>query len=164
MSPEPIDIQPTRPEDAAWVRAFIQRQWHAPIIVAHDRIYHPDELPGFVAVAGGERVGFLSYDVQGDSLEIVTLDSLREGNGIGTALIAAARQAAERLGCLRVWLITTNDNLNALGFYQKRGFRLSRVDCGATDRARLLKPEIPLIGNYGIPIHDEIELEIRMAF
>ena len=92
--------------------------------------------------------------------EVVTLDSLRPGRGIGTALIEAVKSAASAAGCRRLWLITTNDNLHALGFYQKRGFRLVAVHPGAVDAARRLKPEIPLNGNDGIPIRDEIELEI----
>lgn len=59
----------------------------------------------------------------------------------------------------RIWLITTNDNLNALGFYQKRGFRIKAVYPGAVDEARRIKPEIPLAASNGIPIRDEIELE-----
>jgi hypothetical protein len=84
------------------------------------------------------------------------------GQGVGTALIEAVKVAAIEAGCRRLWLMTTNDNLHALGFYQRRGFRLVAVYPGAVDAARLLKPEIPLLGNDGIPIRDEIELEIAL--
>ena len=90
--------------------------------------------------------------IAGDACEIVTLDSLIEGQGIGTTLIEAVKAAAEAAGCRRLWLVTTNDNLHTLGFYQKRGFRLVAVHPGAVDAERRLKPEIPLIGNDGIPI------------
>jgi RimJ/RimL family protein N-acetyltransferase len=72
------------------------------------------------------------------------------------------KEVARQHGCQRVWLITTNDNLNALRFYQKRGFELVAVHRRAIDEARKIKPEIPLIGEYGIPIRDEIELEIAL--
>ncbi|MGD8245715.1 MAG: hypothetical protein PVG25_02965 [Anaerolineae bacterium] len=62
----------------------------------------------------------------------------------------------------RIWLITTNDNLAALRFYQRRGFSLVAVHPGAVDQARTLKPEIPAIGHSGIPIRDEIELELPL--
>jgi hypothetical protein len=60
-----------------------------------------------------------------------------------------------------VWLTTTNDNLDALRFYQRRGFRISAVRPRAVERARAtLKPEIPEVGAYGIPVRDEIDLEL----
>ena len=95
----------------------------------------------------------------GDSCEIVSLDSLVSGIGIGSALVAAAQAMARSAGCRRLWLITTNDNLAALRFYQKRGFRLVAVHVGAVDGARRLKPEIPAVGLDGIALHDELELE-----
>ena len=107
--------------------------------------------------------GLVTFHIAGDACEIVTLDSLHPGQGIGTALIEAVKAAAGAAGCRRLWLITTNDNLHALGFYQKRGFRLVAVHPGAVDDSRKLKPEIPLIGNDGIPIRDEIELEIVLT-
>jgi len=57
---------------------------------------------------------------------------------------------------------TTNDNLNALRFYQKRGFVLAAVYPEAIERARKIKPTISLIGYEGIPLRDEIELEMPL--
>jgi ribosomal protein S18 acetylase RimI-like enzyme len=102
----------------------------------------------------------ITYRVEGDVCEIITLNSLVEGRGIGTALVQAVREAAVEAGCRRLWLITTNDNLTALRFWQKRGFSLVRVYRNAVTDSRRLKPEIPLTGEHGIPIRDEIELEI----
>jgi Acetyltransferase (GNAT) family len=65
-------------------------------------------------------------------------------------------------GCRRVWLITTNDNLRALRFYQRRGFRLVAVHPDALARSRELKPSIPEIGLDGIPLRDELELELLL--
>ena len=141
----------------------IAEHWGAESVVAHGTLYHPADLPGFVAELDGKVAGLVTFHVAGDTCEIVTLDSLRPGQGIGTALIEAVKAAASAAGCRRLWLITTNDNLHALGFYQKRGFRLVAVHPGAVDAARRLKPEIPLIGNDGIPIRDEIELEIVLT-
>lgn len=138
----------------------VAEQWGAEIVAAHGTLYHPVDLPGFVAELDGKAAGLVTFHIAGGACEIVTLDSLRPDQGIGTALIEAVKAAAGAAGCRRLWLITTNDNLHALGFYQKRGFRLVAVHAGAVDAARRLKPEIPLIGNDGIPIRDEIELEI----
>ncbi len=59
------------------------------------------------------------------------------------------------------WLMRKSyDNMNALRFYQKRRFRLIAVFPNALEESRKLKPEIPLTGIDGIPLRDEIELEL----
>ena len=156
-------LRPVQPADAAWVSRHIAEQWDSEIAVAHGAIYRPAELPGFVAEADGEAVGLLTYHVEGDACEIVTLDSQRAGQGIATALIEAAEDAARQAGCRRLWLITTNDNTQALRFYQKRGFILAALHRDAVAASRAIKPEIPLFGVDGIPIRDEIELEMSLA-
>ena len=92
--------------------------------------------------------------------EILSLDSLREQTGIGTALLNAATEKAKSGGLERIMLITTNDNLPALRFYQKRGFDLVRIRRNALEQARKIKPEIPMTGMDGIPLKHEIELEL----
>jgi len=158
-----LNIRSLSPADCDWVKRHIAEHWGAEIVVAHGTIYHPAALPGFVAEMAGEVAGLVTFHIAGGACEIVTLDSLRPDQGIGTALIEAVKAAADAAGCRRLWLITTNDNLHALGFYQKRGFRLAAVHPGAVNESRKLKPEIPLIGNDGIPIRDEIELEIVLT-
>ncbi len=146
-----------------WAEGFVSEVWGTTTVVAHETVYHPAQLPGFVAVLEGERVGLVTYQIESSSCEVVSLASTRPGSGIGTALLAQVEEIARREGCARVWLITTNDNLDALRFYQKRGFVLIAVHRGAVERARrLIKPEIPLIGSDGIPIRDEIELELPL--
>jgi ribosomal protein S18 acetylase RimI-like enzyme len=106
----------------------------------------------------------LTYIVHGDdSLEVLTLHSQVEGAGAGSALLAAAAALARRRGCRRLWLVTTNDNLHALGFYQRRGLRLRAVHAGAVDRDRALKPEIAAVNpDNRIPLHDLLELELPL--
>jgi ribosomal protein S18 acetylase RimI-like enzyme len=82
--------------------------------------------------------------------------------GVGTLLLEAAVGEARRHGCREIRLTTTNDNLDALRFYQRRGMRLAALRPGAIDRSRLDKPDIPRIGDYGIPLRDEIELSRRV--
>jgi GNAT superfamily N-acetyltransferase len=103
--------------------------------------------------------GGLTYDVVGGDCEILTLHTARQRAGVGTSPLAEVVGLAAGMGCSRYWLVTTNDDVDALRFYQRRGFRLVAVRCGAVDGARLrLKPAIPLTGDYGIPLRDEIEL------
>jgi len=98
--------------------------------------------------------------VNGEECEVTSLDSLKEGKGIGTVLINEVLQEAKEKNCRRVFLITTNDNLHALGFYQRRGFELVSIHRGAVNESRKIKATIPLIGENNIPLRDEIELEI----
>jgi hypothetical protein len=93
----------------------------------------------------------------------VTLDSVLPGRGVGTNLIEAVRTAAIAKAARRLWLTTTNDNLNALRFYQKPGFRFVAIYPGAAEKARQLKSLIPNIGLEGIPIRDELELELPLS-
>jgi DNA-3-methyladenine glycosylase I len=117
-------------------------------------------LPGFVASGADDRpVGLVTYQVVGNACEVVTLNSVDENRGVGTALLEAVREVAAQARCERIWLITTNDNLRALGFYQKRGYRLVAVHRDALEQSRRLKPSIPQISTNGIPLRDEIELE-----
>jgi DNA-3-methyladenine glycosylase I len=155
-------VRPIVDADRPWVAEFIEARWSVSVVAVHGVLYRPAELEGFVAESAGEVVGLATFRVVGAACEVVTLDSLREGGGVGAALLEAVRSAAQQARCERVWLITTNDNLHALGFYQKRGFELAAVHRGAVAQARRLKPEIPAVGESGIPIRDEIELELPL--
>jgi GNAT superfamily N-acetyltransferase len=150
------------PGDLSHIRSLWRERWGDDLIVAHGEVYRPDGLPGFIALDGEEWVGLITYTFLGASCEIVSLDSLREGQGIGTHLIQSVVMEARQAGCSRVFLITSNDNLEALGFYQKRGFELVKVNRGAVNRSREIKLGISLIGMHGIPIRDEIELEMSL--
>ena len=157
-----IFIRPVDSDDGDWISKMITERWGAEFVVAHYEVFHCRDLPGFVATYGEEKVGLLTYKIVGDECEIVSLDSLRPCAGVGTALIEAVKAAAIESGCKRLWLVTTNDNMNALRFYQKRGFVLVKINRNAIEFARKLKP-IPLIGAEGIPIRDEIELEMMLG-
>lgn len=155
-------IRPILPQDREATRRFMRTQWGAEEVAVHGVLYSPHELPGFIAEQAARWVGLVTYQVSDTQCEIVTLNSLVQGQGIGSALIEAIKRTARQTGCHRLWLVTTNDNLNALHFYQKRGFILAALRPGAVNAARLLKPSIPLIGDFGIPIRDEIELELEI--
>jgi len=154
-------VRPLEDADRPWCRDLIAERWGSPVVV-HGASYRPEEMEGLIAVSVGEAVGLLTYLVQGPRCEIVTLDSTMEGVGVGSALVEAVVEQARQRGCQTLWLVTTNDNLDALRFYQKRGFELVAVHAGAVTRSRRVKPEIPLIGEGGIPIRDELELHLPL--
>lgn len=156
-------VRPIRASDRDWVESFIKSHWGSEIIVAKGRVIRPGEIDGFAAFKGKNPVGLLTYRVEGRDCEIVTLDSTAEGEGVGTTLIQSVKETAKAKGCRRLWLITTNDNLNALGFYQKRGFRLIGLYPNAIEASRKLKPQISMKAVNGIPIMDELELELELS-
>jgi len=141
---------------------LLEAEWGGINVASRGRIHDASRLPGFIALDRGRPVGLATYRIEGDSCELVTLNSLVEGQGIGSALILKVKDTAQTDGCRRLWLITTNDNTPALRFYQKRGFRLAALHRNTLKESRKLKPEIPLVGLDGIPIMDELELEIDL--
>ena len=156
-------VRPVEAGDRAWIDELITREFGAPIVVSRGQVHRPSELDGFIAEdEPGQRFGLITLHVEGDACEAVTVNSLVPGVGVGRTLLAAAERYARERGCRRLWLITTNDNTRALRFYQRSGMRLVAVRLGAVDEARRIKPEIPLTGEDGIPIRDEIELAIEL--
>jgi GNAT superfamily N-acetyltransferase len=141
--------------DALWISGFLRERLNATTIVVHAEVIEAATLPALIAE---DHRGLATYRRLGDDAELVTLDAVPAGAGIGTALIEALVTGLRAEGCRRLWVTTTNDKLSALRFYLRRGFRLMQVRPGAVDDARKLKPSIPHIGEHGIPIHDELDL------
>jgi len=155
-------IKPIEPDDKAWVLEII-RGWGADFIVTRGRKVFAAELPGFIAHSSdGEPVGLVTFEIVGDQCEIVTLDAFVKFQGIGTDLTEHVKAAARTADCKRLWLITTNDNIDAIRHYQRRGFTIATVHASALIHSRKLKPSIPEIGAYGIPVRDEIEFEMSL--
>jgi GNAT superfamily N-acetyltransferase len=164
----PVAVRRAGPGDRAWLSSVLEQRWGSTTVVSRGRSHEASQLEALVAAEGGEggargeRLGVATYVVDDRELEVVSLDALVAGRGVGTALLAAAKEVASAQGCGRLWLITSNDNLDALRFYQRRGLRLVAVHRGAVDRARESKPQIPEAGCFGIPVHDEVELEVEL--
>jgi hypothetical protein len=62
-------------------------------------------------------------------------------------------------GVRTVTIVTTNDNLRAIAFYVRHGYRIVKVELDGLDRVRALKPGVPKTGQDGIPLRDMFELE-----
>ena len=156
-------IQPVTAAHRGQIIQFLAQRWGGSLVVSRGRQHDASALPGFIAKCDGRIVGLATYHLSGNACELVTLDSAIEGMGIGSKLVTAVKETAVAARCCRLWLITTNDNLHALGFYQKRGFRLIAVHPNALATSRQIKPQLPLIGLNGIFLRDEIELEMRLT-
>lgn len=149
-------------DDLPRLRQFWIEHWGGEEMISRGNIYRPEYLEGFVVEDGKEWIGLLTFVIKDGECEVTSLDSLREGQGIGSKLIDQALEEARVRGCRRLFLITTNDNLNALGFYQKRGFEIVAIYRGAINESRKIKPSISMIGMNNIPLRDEIELEVNL--
>lgn len=163
-----FSLYPLTDEHRAWLRDFLTEHWGSHMMVSRGRLYDASADHAVAAVQAADMfgdapvIGVATYTIDGAHCELTTIRSVQEKIGVGGALIAAVKDAARAAGCEDIWLITTNDNLNALRFYQKRGFRIAAVHVNAMDISRRLKPSIPLIGLDGIALRDEIELEIEL--
>lgn len=147
-------------DDRGRVEPHLDVHWGGSLQARRGELHDVLALPGFVVEEDGRLLGIATYRRDGSECELAFVEAFERGRGVGSALLDAVVAAAD--GCDRVWVVTTNDNLDALRFYQRRGFRLAELRVGAVDRARKgLKPQIPQLGDGGIAIRDELELELR---
>lgn len=149
-----INVTPLTPNDRSWMAARTEKLWGGRVVISRGVAHRVAELLGFIARIADRRVGVATYRLTEDECELVTIDAVERYVGVGTALLSAVEAVA---GDRRLWLITTNDNVDAMRFYQRRGYVLAAVYPNAIEASRRLKPQIPRIGNYGIPIRDELE-------
>jgi GNAT superfamily N-acetyltransferase len=143
--------------DEPWATGFLdqhlggRRQARGGVVI--------DVLAPGLGLVASDGVGLLTYHIDADAIELTAMAAHPRGRGTGTALLEALVELAPAARATRIWVVTTNDNLDALAFYQRRGFRLSTVRIGAVDEARrTLKPALPVVGEHDIEMHDEIEL------
>lgn len=162
MDSPDFDIIKIRKKDSIQVKSFITESWGSPMSVSRGKIFNTAHLPGFMYKNGKEIIGLVTYNIDKENCEIVTLNSQVNNRGLATKLINNVIEKAKISGCKRVWLITTNDNTNAIRFYQKRGFEWVGFYRNSMDDSRKLKPEIPQLGEDNIPIKHEIEFELRL--
>lgn len=157
-----VDVRPITEDHADIVRSMLTEAWRSTRVAGHGVLYDASTLPGLIGYLAGRPAGLLTYHIDGDSWEIVTLSASVRERGVGTALVRAAAEMARRDGARRLWLITTNNNTIALRFYQRLGFDLVALHRDWVTRARAeLKPEIPLEVD-GIPLRHELELEMQL--
>jgi GNAT superfamily N-acetyltransferase len=157
-----VMIRPYQEADRVWAEPLMNDKFGGPLQARRGELIDVLALPGFVAERDAQPVGLLTYRRDEGQCELAFIVALERRGGIGTALLDALR--GEAVDCERIWLVTTNDNLEALRFYQRRGFVLSALRAGAMDDARRrLKPQISSTGEFGIPIRDELELELWLG-
>lgn len=160
---EAVVVEPVAPGQLP--DAILARSAWGAVVARLDELVDVTALPAFVATVGGEPAGLVTWrhDEAASEIEVVGIEAWVRGRGVGGALLRAVRADARARGVGRLWLITNNDLVDALRFYQRRGWQLVAVHRGAGDRSRQLKPSIPIVGAHGIPIHHEVELELLLG-
>jgi N-acetylglutamate synthase-like GNAT family acetyltransferase len=157
-----MQVRPGRAEDRPVVGAFLDDH-NALLVARRGELVESLHHPALVAWAGDELVGVATYVLSANGCELLTLHARGKFMGTGSALLAAVVEVARTNACQRLWVVTTNDNVDALRFYQRRGFRLAHLRAGAVNESRrTLKPAIPVIGSHGIALRDELELELDL--
>jgi len=149
-------------QNRAAVLALLTERWYATDMILRGERYDLSVADGIVGTEDGAIGGLLTYRIDGETCEILSLDSLAEGRGVGTELIRRAMLLARECGCARLIAVTTNDNIEAMRFYQRRGFDMVLLSRNALDVSRVLKPEIPLVGMHGIPLRHEITFSLDL--
>lgn len=155
----PLVLRKSGPADREAISRFLEERWGSTRIALRGRLVDAADLPAITTDPVG--LGLATYDVEAG--ELLSLDAVTPGRGIGTALVEAVAAELRQADHAVMRVTTTNDNLDALRFYQRRGFRITAIRPDAVDAARRLKPTIPLEGHFGIPIRDEIELVLKLA-
>lgn len=156
-----INIRPATNNDQEWINKFISDSWGSTIIVSTQK-FDTSKLPTIIVEDGSSPKGVSVYHVDRSRLEIVAIKTAISGKGYGKALIDECKKIAKEKGLKSVFLITTSDNLNAMGFYQKQGLRMTKIYRDEMEKVRKIKPEIPLVGENGIPLKDEVEFEYQL--
>lgn len=147
-------------EDNLWIIEKLKENWGSEIIVTRNTKHSCIDLEGVIIENENRIIGLCLYEIVENELEIVLIETYIEKLGVGSFIINEIRQIGIGKGIERIWLITTNDNIDALRFYQRRGFVLKALYKDAIKESRKLKPEIPMLGENGIEIRDEIEMEM----
>ena len=159
-----VTVRSMTPEDAGWADRLLSGYQSTRMTARLGELLDPHGMPGLVAEVGGSPVGLLTYQVKDDEMEALTVHAQASGRGAGSALLAAAVDEAKHRGARRLWLVTTNDNLQAIRFYLRRGMHVARIHEGAVDRDRELKPGMSRVnGENGIPMRDLVEFDLDPA-
>jgi len=154
-----ISLSKIEDSDLDWVTQIWIKDWGDNFIISKGKKYYTQDVSGYIACINDTKVGLITYVIDNSTCEIISLNSFSENAGIGSQLLEKVVEHAKKELCNSIILVTSNDNLNALRFYQKREFRIKSIKTGVIDQYRKIKPSIPETGNWGIPIRDEIELE-----
>ncbi len=141
------------------IKQLFTKNWNTDSVYSNGTNHKLDNLNGFVAIQDDEIVGVLTYMIENQKLEVVSVDSFMENYGVGSTLLSLAVEQARQQACDKVWLTTTNDNIPAIRLYEKQQFSRTSTHLYSVSKARESQPELPMFGYHGIPILHELVYE-----
>jgi RimJ/RimL family protein N-acetyltransferase len=155
-----VHVRRIEPTDQSWVAEVIKGAFASTRVVSRGRVTEDaSTLEGFAVENDGRPIGCALWRVDEGECELVVIVTTYRGAGAGTALLDAVVAQGRAEGWRRLWLITTNDNTDAIRLYQRAGWHWVAWHRDAVEHSRMLKPELPAAGAHGIPIRHEIEFE-----
>jgi ribosomal protein S18 acetylase RimI-like enzyme len=147
-------------DDRPWIAETLSGAFASPRVVSKGHVIDDaSQLDGFVVDTDGRPIGCALWSEADGDAELVAIVTTYRGVGAGVALLDAVIAHARESKWRRLWLITTNDNTDAIRLYQRAGWKWVAWHRDAVAMSRALKPELPAIGSHGIPIEHEIEFE-----
>lgn len=162
MSYNFIQIREANKDDSKVITALMDQHWGGEPLVVRAKKYFPSQLPGIIAYNHDSIAGFLFYTITDVEIEIIVFEVFDKFKGLGSKILDKLKELARSKGIKRIFLMTNNDNIDALRFYQRRGFHICGIHLNSVELSRKIKPSIGYIGEYGIPLRDEIDLELLL--
>jgi hypothetical protein len=81
----PVFVRALTDADVSWKVATLEEGWGATSIARLGELVDAAPLPGVVVVEDDDRVGLLTYREFAGEIEVVTIQALTEGRGVGKA-------------------------------------------------------------------------------
>jgi ribosomal protein S18 acetylase RimI-like enzyme len=139
---------------------LLRLRWSDGSMFVRGRLIYPHDVEAFGAYRENRLQGLVTWRIEDGVLYMLTISNVTDTRGVSTALLNKMLAMAREKGFAYMRALITNDNWPAFRYYQRRGFRIVAVHPGVIDMMRQMKPSIPTKGVEGIPMRDEIELEV----
>lgn len=160
INPDPDDHALREITDKTEITNFMTRTWGSPRMLVGMHVYNVTEIEATgLYDRAGKLLAFASWVIRDRTAFLCALHSLVAANGNAKLLLSALKPLVKARGARSIRAMATNDNMPALVFYQKNGFRLATLYVGAVDAYRPTMPGMITHGYEGIAIHDALELE-----
>ena len=153
----PVLVREASAADREKALLLFKRDFGPAQLVAYGEAISLDDASALVAETEQEIAGALAWRHFDGAFHVLALatDPMWQRASVGGHLLAEAELLARRQQQPRVIVTITNDNLPALYFYQRRGYRMSAI---LRDSVAAHAGNQEAMGFAGIPILDEVQL------
>jgi RimJ/RimL family protein N-acetyltransferase len=150
--------------DVGKARELVIAEWGDDAIIIGCKANRTEDMKLIAATrADGEVLGVGYYNMLPQTAQIgAIIVTGPEGAGVGSALFDAVVDEARAVNAKKLRAVVTNDNFEAMRFYQKKGMRFVSLFPGIGEAFRAYRPGLRPMGRHGIPCRDIIELEMDL--